>query len=663
MSPHPAGGAAPARPGDLLARAAANPAAHDAPVGDLVVDGAAAQDPPLGDAETARRVWAALVPALAGRRRVRESRDGGRSYQARWERPLTDRLPSVPAAVPVYGSDGLAHTLVIDLDVKKGGSRAAVLRDAAAITALVTRCGGRLIADESASGGIHLYVPLTAGVPFHEARDTALALAAATPSMDPAPNTNLLHGLIRPPGSRHKTGGFQTLRGSLDEAVEVAMAGNPPPVWSRLVSELAPRAAALAARRVEVAALTEGAATEPAVARRGGPRNLAADYLTIATAGTFDDTRYASPSEARQAVVTAACWAGHSLATIAARIERGAWPGLAALYARYRPATRRAALTRDWTKAKTLVEKHRSDATRGKLVHKSHTSAPTSHRPCPPPTQPGTESNRGSAGEYRFLRTWWSALRLTEHDRYTGRSGPALRMVLRALGEAGMKTGSRYVAFGVRSLAVATGLDPSTVAAHLRQLRDEPDPLIDLIEGDRGLAGDLYELRMSDAVAARAEHIDLPAGKIQALRPVFRALGIGAAFVYEALEATRRPAASFDVAAATRIGRSSVYEALATLAAYGLVEKRSGRWTVTPDADLTALAESLGCVTDIDLQLAHYRVERAAWRALHGATNRLTETVTGDDSMSWLPWPDPPPDTLDTVIDLLQARLGARVLT
>jgi len=49
-----------------------------------------------------------------------------------------------------------------------------------------------------------------------------------------------------------------------------------------------------------------------------------------------------------------------------------------------------------------------------------------------------------------------------------------------------MKTGSRYVAFGVRSLSVATGLDHTTVAAHLRALREEDDPLIDLIENDRG---------------------------------------------------------------------------------------------------------------------------------------------------------------------------------
>ena len=141
-----------------------------------------------------------------------------------------------------------------------------------------------------------------------------------------------------------------------------------------------------------------------------------------------------------------------------------------------------------------------------------------------------------NAGEYQWIRTWWTALGLLEHDRYTDRAGIGKRWVLRAMGEAAMKTGSRYVAFGTRSLSVATGLDHTTVAAHLRALREEDDPLIDLIENDRGLAGDLYQLRIPDEIAVRAGRVGWKAGKLHALRPVFRELGHPAAFVYEALE-------------------------------------------------------------------------------------------------------------------------------
>src|SRR4029079_18767330 len=148
---------------------------------------------------------------------------------------------------------------------------------------------------------------------------------------------------------------------------------------------------------------------------------------------------------------------------------------------------------------------------------------------------------------------------LLEHDRYQGRRGIGARWVLRAMGEAAMKTGSRYIAFGVRSLSVATGRDHTTVAAHLRALRDEDDPLIDLIENDRGLAGDLYQLRIPDEITARAGRIAWRAGKLYALRPVFRELGHPAAFVYEALEHSKgRPERSFDLVTRTGLSRTAV---------------------------------------------------------------------------------------------------------
>src|SRR6478735_10630637 len=82
---------------------------------------------------------------------------------------------------------------------------------------------------------------------------------------------------------------------------------------------------------------------------------------------------------------------------------------------------------------------------------------------------------RGTPAEFQLIRTWWSALGLLEHDRYADRAGIGKRWVLRAIGEAAMKIGSRYVAFGTRSLSIATGLDHTTVAAHLRALREEDD--------------------------------------------------------------------------------------------------------------------------------------------------------------------------------------------
>ena len=295
-----------------------------------------------------------------------------------------------------------------------------------------------------------------------------------------------------------------------------------------------------------------------------------------------------------------------------ARLEGGAWPGLACFYARYRPGTRRKAVLRDWTAAIGWIKREPTNDTGVRDVRKNLTSTPVTHRR--PHASPGLRHDRSTRVSFRFLRQWWTALALVEPARYTGRSAPAIRMLLRALGEAGMKTGSRYVEFGTRSLDLAAGVDRSVVARHLRRLRAEDDPLIVLIADDRGLLGDLYELRIPDQVADRAARQDFRAGKIHALRPVFRDLGLPAAFVYEALEQAKTPPTSFELAATTGMARSTVHEALRTPAAYNLAARRGGRWQINTATSLTVLAETLGCVQVIAARLARHRLERAQYR-------------------------------------------------
>ena len=224
-----------------------------------------------------------------------------------------------------------------------------------------------------------------------------------------------------------------------------------------------------------------------------------------------------------------------------------------------------------------------------------------------------------------------------------------------------MKTGSRYIAFGVRSLSVATGMDHTTVAAHLRALRDEDDPLIDLIENDRGLAGDLYQLRIPDEITARATTISWKAGKLHALRPVFRELGHTAALVYEALEHTRgRPQHSFDLTGPSGLSRRAVYEALETLAAWNLVEPRAGRWVIVAGTSLQMLAEQFGCVDTVRRLINRHRDERACYRrALRIVDQHDIPVLNATDGYLWPP--EPPPDQ-ETLVDLLQRELGAYLI-
>ena len=606
-----------------------------------------------GELTDAVAAWRALTPLLAGRPIVRESTSGGSAYPRKGTRGLSDRLPVVPAAVPIYSTGGDTRLLVVDLDTSRA-DRAAVLRDAAAVEDLVRRAGGRLVADESPSGGVHLYVPLARAVPFGEARDVALALAARTPTSDPQPMLGLTDGLIRPPGSRHRSGGFQRLRGSLAAAYGVLKQPNPPAVWAALVEALGPELAGVRSTQStrDVGELPEG---EEAgfLPRRGGARDLPADYLRIATTGLYNAARYPTPSHARQAVLAAAVWAGMELPAVLSRLHGGAWPGLASFYARYRnPTARRKAVLGDWRNAVSWVQKTKANDTGVSPVRVSPTSEPSTHRGTRTALQ--TQQQRSTAVEYQFLREWRTAVGLLELDRYRGRTGPAIRMVLRALCEAGMKAGSRYIEFGTRALDIASGLDHTTVAAHLRMLREEVEPLVYLVEGDRGLRGDLYELRVPETIAKRAGALDWRAGKIHGLRPVFRDLGLPAAFVYEALEHAKGRATSFDLAAETAMARSTVYEALHTLAAFNLVEQRAGRWFIIAATSLIVLAEALGCADVIAARLQVHRAERAQYRRALRVVQPLETGHTPGGA-----WTGPPEEG-ETALDILERILGAQ---
>ena len=613
--------------------------------------------------ETPGACWAALAPLLAGRPLVRESRDATPrrrgTYSARWARKLTDRLPPVPAAVPVYASDGSTRVLVVDLDVSKGGIDA-VRRDAAAVAQLVWSAGGAVISDQSPNGGRHVYVPLAEPVSYEAARTVAVALARRTPSMDPTPNQNVVHGLIRPPGSAHRAGGHQRLHGSLSRAVALARTGNPPAVWEQLYATLATELAEPTDSSPSTTDVVQ-AGTER-VERRGSRRQLASQWEHIARTGDYDTTRYPTPSEARQAVLTAAAAAGHTLTDVLGRLAAGTWPGLQRFYNRYSPGNRTPAIRRDWTAAHRYLSRPSNQQRSTRIhVHNSPTSRPPSQRGAPDLAL--KRSNRGTPDEYRFIRTWWNAFGLVEVARYAdGRAGIGRRIVLRALGEAAMKTGSRYIAFGVRSLAVATGLDHTTVAAHLRALREEADPFIDLIESDRGLAADLYCLRVPDDIEDRAARRSWRPGRIHALRPVFRELGAVAALVYEALEQHRgRRRRSFDLVTDTGLSRTAIWNALRLLAIHNLVDQQSRGWTTTSVTYLDAAADQYGVIDTIRRQVKRHCDERAAYRRILRTVNSPPLTASNEH-----PWPPPDVEPFNsdstTPLDLLERMLGAYVI-
>lgn len=596
----------------------------------LIPAGVSRDSSPGSDAAQA---WAALAPLLAGQPRVRLSRDGGKTYPQKHERSLTETLPTFPAAVKIFGKDGTCAAIFLDFDSSVAGIDSVDV-DVRALQTWLHNCGARWIEDRSPNGGRHIYLPLSKRVPFSEARDFVEALGTRYRTLDKTPHQNLMHGCMRTPGSPHKRGGYQELAMSLSMAYDVARRPNSQSVWETMRSELEHEITGIRALRLTQSLPSSDQGVEDSIPATRMSRLM----QQMAQSGLYDANRYSSDSEARQAILTAAAAAGLKLVDVERRILQGAWPGLASFYARYSARHRLPALKRDWTNAVGYIQRKQASKAANHNAHKSPTS--------PPNTQPLLPSALTSdpSSEHRYIRTWRSALALREHSYTASRNGLARRMVLRALGEAAHMTASRFIEFGDRSLAVATGLDHTTVGSHLRALRAEADPLVTLVERGRGTKGDLYMLSIPQDLQAAAEDLSWRKGKLHALRPVFRELGLPAAFIYEALERIAGGLTTAEIVTLTRLSRTAVSEALDLMAAWNMVSRDSGRlWSVVSTTSLRELAESFGVLEAVAAQLHRYQIERTIWREwLSKNVNTLAELLSPTDDYPWEEYEGPP---------------------
>ena len=596
------------------------------------------------------QAWAALAPILAGQPRVRLSRDAGKTYPHKHERALTEALPTFPAAVRIFGKDGTCAAIFLDFDSSVAGVDW-VQADVRSVQTWLHSVGARWIEDYSPNGGRHVYIPLEQRVTFSEARDLVEALGTRYRTLDKTPHQNLLHGCMRTPGSPHKRGGYQELAMSLNMAYDIARRPNPAAIWAAMNADLAGEISAVRALRLEQT-FTPAAEDAPKLQHPAG--RMSRVMQLMAQTGLYDSNRYASDSDARQAIVTGAAAAGLELTDVERRMMQGTWPGLASFYSRYASRHRVPALRRDWLNAVRYLSKSKEAGDGNNNVRRSPTSQPNTQPPVLKGLNP-ISSNPDT--EHRFIRTWRNALRIREVNYQESRTGLARRMVLRSLGEAAHLTASRFIEFGVRSIAVATGLDHTTVALHLKALRSEKDPLITLVEEARGTKGDLYMLTVPEELKAAAEDATWQKGKIHALRPVFRELGLPAAFVYEALE--HSPALPIvEIVRVTRLSRSSVNEALEILAAWNLVARSDGRvWSIVAATSLKQLAEHLGVLEAVAAQLQRYRNDRILWREwLAKNVNTVAELLSPGEDYPWEEFEGPPDDW--ALADMAFSRAG-----
>ena len=202
--------------------------------------------------------------------------------------------------------------------------------------------------------------------------------------------------------------------------------------------------------------------------------------------------------------------------------------------------------------------------------------------------------------------------RTRERVRSWGRRAIAVRLVLLALGQAAMVRGSSTIEFGTRNLALYSALSHRTVSRVLRMLRDEPDPLIDLVSPCRLARADRYALRIPDRYAGSVRWRRRRAGRVEAIHPVFLVLGGTAGLVYQVLGPDEVRGA--EVARVARLSASATSAALRVLAEHGLAERGPGGWRRGAVA-LADVAESTGAAVLQQEREARYKQDREGWRA------------------------------------------------
>ncbi|WP_454700042.1 hypothetical protein [Arthrobacter humicola] len=547
---------------------------------------------------------------------------------------ITATLPAKPAAVPVHGADGSVATLCLDLDTSKA-LQGVVDNDARRLGELLENCGIRYVADFSPSGGRHLYIPLAERMSGPEARELVEAMTLLAPSLDPSPHQNVTDGCIRVPGSAHKAGGHQILTTPLTTAYDILRRRNHAIAVTALRLRLAPELQRARELKHRTAKMTvHGIRPAPF----GGSQS---PLRVLARTGLYDTAKYASPSEARMAVLNHFAACGWTLDQV--RLELGGqFPGLAALYTNRDRQER--LIDSEWAEACRWVQKREDQPTGRKAARINDTS--------PPEPTGGAIKVTSKAGVHQLVNDLENVLYavLDHRLKECGREGLSLRLLLRAVLGYMRTMETDLLDVGCRTFATALGKHHGTVARLLPTLQKASDGILTKVSDARGRNADTYLIQLPQHFEQLARELSWRTGKIHGIRPVFRALGDVAALVYESIERGRLSPTTAAIVRSTNLSRTAVETALGAMSSYNMIERRHGLWRITAGTSLTALARRLGALDDAAEQISRHRMQRAAWHAWldRNLVPELAEHEVEDPDVD-LYWIPPSESELDLV--------------
>lgn len=567
--------------------------------------------------QTAAATWKALARHLSasGRTQMRVWNPDTGKFSSTAK--LTGTLPTRPAAPYIY-TNGRTTLIPLDFDSKLASAEH-VTADAAMARTWIEQCGGVVVSDHNpTNGGRHSWALLAHGTTasFEEVNHLVRLLGARLRTLDITPVTNPSQGCLTVPGSPCKDGGFRVLDGSIEDAIDACATRSDPALLPRLyvlLGAIKPSPAQLA---VAATLHVEGTAADFTVGE-DEDLTLAPQYLTyepypkaveaFAINGDFPPDRpWPTRSHARQAVLTAAIWRGHSLSTIAAQIApEGPWyHGLGAAYRidpNGRPRPHERLLARDFGRALDWLTATHLAGRRQRHKKKN--------------TQGGQTGFLGPQ-----LHRDWLANAMAWADReYAGkRHRHVLHAVFQSLAahavlDGEVINGTPVVGVGGRHLSLGTGLLSDTavwkVLAEVRELDGSP---IMLTRVHQNKDADYYALTMQNIVDGDPIHAERV--RVEPVHTAWSALGHHRRRIYE-LVAYFGLRAVEDVFAAAKVSTSTGKSTIADLIKLNLLQRAGQGLVERGPQTLDDIAAAQDTDDELIARVAIYRAEREVWHA------------------------------------------------
>lgn len=530
---------------------------------------------------------------------------------------LTGTLPTRPAAPYIY-TNGRTSLIPLDFDSKLASAEQ-VSADAALARGWIEQCGGVVVGDHNpTNGGRHQWALLAHGTTasFEEVNHLVRLLGARLRTLDITPVTNPAQGCLTVPGSPCKDGGFRELDGSIEDAIEACATRSDPALLPRLyvlLGAIKPSPAQLA---VAATLHVEGSAADFTIGE-DEDLTLAPQYLTyepypaaveaFAANGDFPPDRpWRTRSHARQSVITAAIWRGHSLATIAGLMAPGGpWhDGLGAAYRidpNGRPRRYERLLARDFQHALDwLTANHLSNR---RPEHKRKNTQGGHYGYLGPPQHRSWLANAiaWADGEYAGKRH-----RHTVHAAFQSLAAHHL-----LAGET--INGTMVVGVGGRNLSLGAGLlSEGTMWNVLAEVRDKPGAPIVLTRVHRDKDADFYALTTQNIVTNNPIHAEQV--RVEPVHTAWSVVGHHRRRIYE-LVAYFGLRETADVFAAAKVSQSTGDATVAALASSGLL-RRCGKGQVeSGPRTLDDIAHDHHTDDKLAERVAIYQAERELWHA------------------------------------------------